>query len=161
MPTIPHVRAAAFVLVASFASVFVADAVAQDPTKFGSLDADADGFLSRSEFSQQPGFAGSPEAFAYIDKNHDRVLSRDEWLIASQEALGVAALVTSASPEPGLLRHPSSLPKLAAEERTSKPLLADYQKFLTGRAGVQQTPPPPQRKPSPPPAIPTEVRPPR
>jgi hypothetical protein len=73
-------------------SVGVATSVsglAQTSIRFDGLDVDGSGSLSRGEFSQLLGFAGSPERFVDLDTNHDLAVSRAEWMAGSPDERGI------------------------------------------------------------------------
>jgi hypothetical protein len=63
--------------------------LAQASVSFQALDADGSGSLSRGEFSQLPGFAGSPERFVDLDTNHDRAVSHAEWMAGAPDERGI------------------------------------------------------------------------
>ncbi len=99
----------------------IAAAGAQGVSRFDGLDADRSGELSRGEFSQLPGFAGSPELFVDLDTDHDRALSRAEWIAGSPDDRGIplgfhavarqgAAAGERAGSPPASTRHGPNVP---------------------------------------------------
>jgi hypothetical protein len=73
----------------SLAVAASASVLAQPGGRFDGLDADGNGSLSRGEFSQLPGFAGSPERFVDLDTNRDLGVSHAEWTAGSPDEQGI------------------------------------------------------------------------
>jgi hypothetical protein len=62
---------------------------ARSTVSFQALDVDGSGSLSRGEFSQLPGLAGTPERFVDLDTNHDRAVSHAEWMAGAPDERGI------------------------------------------------------------------------
>ena len=145
--------------------------LAQPGVSFEALDVDHSSSLSRGEFSQLPGFAGSPALFADLDTNDDRAVSRAEWIAGSPDERGIplgfhaaarqaaAAGVPAGSP-PRSTRHGPNVPQPPAggDPRTVSPPPLDPAR-LSGvqgtKRGLNPAPPRPSAIP-----IPPEARPP-
>jgi hypothetical protein len=109
-------------LVVSIVLAASADAFAQPRISFDVLDLDANGLLLGGEFSQLPGFAGSSELFVDLDANHDRAVSREEWLAGVPDERGIplgfhaaarqaAAAGVPAGTAPQSTRHGPNVPQ--------------------------------------------------
>lgn len=143
---------------APFLVLLSTSVAAQTPVSLESVDADANGQLTRSEFSNLPGFYAAAELFAEMDLNADRLVSREEWIRGFPDESGnrgsareaLASGTRGGIPE-GFAAHGPSIPREKNEEISLEqlpPIPRDRWPELTGhggangkKRGVAQTPP--------------------
>jgi hypothetical protein len=153
-------------VVVSLALTASAEVVAQFTTSFEALDVDRSSSVSRGEFSQLPGFAGSPELFVDLDTNDDRAISRAEWTAGVPDERGIplgfdaaarraAAAGARAGSPPQSTRHGLTVPQAPTGDHpgtVGPPPLDQTQPSGAGatKRGLSPTPPRPSAIPTPP-----------
>jgi hypothetical protein len=123
--------------------LLVATANAQPRISFESADADTNGQLTRTEFASLPGFYGAAELFAEVDRNADRWVSREEWLLGFPDAngnRGSAKQAIASGARRGVPAefeaHGPSVPRENNEEVAPQDLAPKSRPPLTGHGGA-------------------------